>query len=299
MRRRPRDPAVSQETHDRGGVTDGFRLAVGTLTIVPTRPPVVVDRRTTSWAMTFAPLVGVLLTIPVLVTMLLLGWRVLGVEPPLHEGLGDGGFFSLRPASPVLTAALAIAVLAFLTRAIHLDGLADTVDGLGSGRPAEGALDIMRRGDIGPFGVVALVLTLLVQVVALAEHVATGRGPLVLALALVLSRLMLPMVCARGIPAARLDGLGHAVAGTVSGLQLLAALAFSAVVLGVAGATYTGFTFLYEPLLQGAVVATMALGAGALVCLWSVRRLSGVTGDVMGACVEVTFTVALVVPSLI
>ena len=288
-----------RDYHPSGGVVDGFRLALGTLTVLPTRPPVAVDRRSGSWAMTFAPLVGLLLALPTLGTMWLLGWTVFEIEPVLHELLGGGGFFSLRPASPVLVAALTIGVLVLVTRALHLDGLADTVDGLGSGRPADQALEIMRRGDIGPFGVVALVLVLLVQVLALAEHMATGRGPLVLVLALVLSRLILPMVCARGIPPARAEGLGHAVAGTVTGVQLLLALAVSAVVLAVAGSTYTSFISLYEPLLQGAFVATAALGAGALVCLWAVRRLGGVTGDVMGACVEVTFTVALVVPALI
>ena len=55
-----------------------------------------------------------------------------------------------------------------LSRAIHLDGLADTADGLGSGRPPADALAIMRQSDVGPFGVATLVLTLLIQVSALA-----------------------------------------------------------------------------------------------------------------------------------
>ncbi|NEC49139.1 adenosylcobinamide-GDP ribazoletransferase, partial [Actinospica acidiphila] len=58
---------------------------------------------------------------------------------------------------------------AALTRGLHLDGLADTADGLGSGRPAEDALRIMKQSDVGPFGVLTLVLVLLVQVAALAQ----------------------------------------------------------------------------------------------------------------------------------
>ena len=46
---------------------------------------------------------------------------------------------------------------ALLTRGLHLDGLADTVDALGSYRRGDAALDIMKKPDIGPFGVVALV----------------------------------------------------------------------------------------------------------------------------------------------
>jgi len=56
---------------------------------------------------------------------------------------------------------LVLATLAAVTGAMHLDGLADTADGIGSRRPAEEALTIMKRSDIGPMGVAALVLVLL------------------------------------------------------------------------------------------------------------------------------------------
>ncbi len=69
-------------------------------------------------------------------------------------------------------------VIAVLTGGLHLDGLADTADGLGSRRPAADALAIMRRSDIGPMGVGALVLVLLVQVTAVA---ALPRLPLAVA----------------------------------------------------------------------------------------------------------------------
>ena len=69
-----------------------------------------------------------------------------------------------------------MAALALLTRGLHLDGLADLADGLGSGQPAATALDIMRRSDIGPFGTVTLVLVLLTQVAALAHAEAEGDG---------------------------------------------------------------------------------------------------------------------------
>lgn len=255
---------------------DGIRLALGTLTVLPTRPPEVVDRRGASWAMTFAPLVGVLLAAPAVLAIWLLG-----------------------PAAPFLVAAIVIGLLALLTRAIHLDGLADTVDGLGSSRPPEQALALMRKGDVGPFGVVALVLMLMVQLTALAQHVGQGDGPLAITLALVLSRLMLPVVCTRGIPAAREDGLGRAVASSVSGGQLLLALAVSVLVLGVASTTMADVTFVDASVLRGVFAAAAAVLIGAALCLWCVRRLGGITGDVMGCCVEVTFTVALVVPLVV
>src|SRR5690606_28356573 len=122
VRRRAGHPAVT--TFSR--MTDPVRLAVGTLTVVPTPPPSTVDRRVAGWAMALAPSVGLLLGV------------VGGVLLWLVDGTG-----------PVLAAALTIGLLALLTRAIHLDGLADTADGLGSGKPAPAALEVMRRGDVG------------------------------------------------------------------------------------------------------------------------------------------------------
>lgn len=259
MRGRPGDAAVN-----------ALRMAVGTLTVLPVRAPVV-DRTTAGRAMVLAPLVGLLLALPLAVLL----------------DLADGAL------SPLLTAALAVGLLALLTRAMHLDGLADTADGLGSGRPAEQALEVMRRGDVGPFGVVTLVLVLLVQVAALSQLIASGDGTLGIAAALVVSRLALPLACLRGVPAARADGLGAAVAGSVSRPMALVAvgLAFApGLVLLAIG---------FEGMLPVLVAAPVGLLAGLLVGWRAVRRLGGVTGDVLGAVVEATFTAALVALCLV
>ncbi|MDP9092219.1 MAG: adenosylcobinamide-GDP ribazoletransferase, partial [Actinomycetota bacterium] len=97
-------------------------------------------------------------------------------------GAGVGGLAGLPAAAvlarhrgdALLAAALAVVALVVLTRALHLDGLADTADGLGSGKASAQALEIMRRSDIGPFGVVALVLVLTVDVAALSTVSAGG-----------------------------------------------------------------------------------------------------------------------------
>jgi adenosylcobinamide-GDP ribazoletransferase len=267
-------------------VRDAVRLALGTLSVVPVRPPRRLDRRTGGRAMVLAPLVGMLLGLP-LVALL---WLCRGLPP-------------------VLAATLAVALLAVLTRGMHLDGLADTADGLGSGRSAADALAVMRRGDVGPFGVVTVVLALLLQVTALAAVLSRGGGPTPVVLALVTSRLALPLACSRGVPAARGDGLGSVVAGSVSraGLLVSVLLAVAAVAaadvvggrLSLAGEApgpvvghVSGGTALV--LLRGGAVVLPLLAAGALV-LRCVRRLGGVTGDVLGACVEVAFTAALLV----
>ena len=112
-----------------------------------------------------------------------------------------------RDCSPTLL----VALLAVLTRGLHLDGLADTADGLGSGRRGEAALAVMRQSDIGPFGVVTLVLALLVQVAALAVCLAAGAGPAVCWSRWSRAAACSPLLCTPAFPAARRDGLGRAV----------------------------------------------------------------------------------------
>jgi len=231
---------------------NAVRFALGTLTILPVRPPEVLDRRVVGWAMTTAPLAGALLG--------LVAAAILSLDGP-----------------PLVLAAIAVAGLAVLSRALHLDGLADTADGLGSGRPAAGALDVMRKSDIGPFGVVALVLTLIAQVAALAS-----LDPWPAVAAVVVSRCVLPLVCTPAFRAARAEGLGATVAGSVAWWQAAAALAVTCAVVFAAAAPYT----------------LVGLPVGLALAAHCVRRFGGVTGDVYGACVELTFTASLVATAL-
>jgi adenosylcobinamide-GDP ribazoletransferase len=254
-------------------VRDALRLALGTLTIVPVRPPVQVDRRTGGRAMVLAPLVGALL-----------------------GGLLVGALWLCRGLPPLVAATLAVSLLAVLTRGIHLDGLADTADGLGSGRLGAEAVEVMRKGDVGPFGVVTVVLALLLQVGALAGLLTWGSWALPVVLAVVTSRLALPMVCLRGVPAARTDGLGSTVAGSVSRTGLVVAVLLAAVPVAVV-AGVSGGPAPASPILPALAVLVPLLLAG-LLALRCVRRLGGVTGDVLGACVEVTLTASLVVLSV-
>ncbi|NKZ06393.1 adenosylcobinamide-GDP ribazoletransferase, partial [Actinomadura latina] len=166
---------------------EGLRLAVTLLTAVPAGTARV-DRGTARAAMLLAPATGLITGGGAALVLLAAG--------PL--GL---------PALPA--AVLAVAATAALTRALHLDGLADLADGLGSGRPAAEALTIMKRSDIGPFGVVTLLLALLVQVAALASAPHPAVAVLVAAAA---GRLALPWACRTAVPSARPGGLGALVA---------------------------------------------------------------------------------------
>jgi adenosylcobinamide-GDP ribazoletransferase len=197
-------------------LTDGLRFAVGTLSVFPVRVERV-DRQVAGQAMTLAPVIG-----------LALG-AVAGL--PL-----------LLPVHPLLGAALAVGLLALLTRGLHLDGLADLADGLGSGKPADQALGIMKKSDIGPFGVMTLLLVLLAEVAALAG---TGAGYAALVTACVAGRLALTWACRPRVPAARPGGLGAAVAGSVRPaapwlVTLAALLAFAGLGLSIDAGTWGG-----------------------------------------------------------
>lgn len=246
---------------------DGLRLALTTLTVLPVRGPASFDRRTAGSAMTLAPLVG-----------LLLGLLAAGLLAGLDR-LTDG--------PPLLACAAALALLGALTRGLHLDGLADLADGLGSHAGPERARAVMKQPDVGALGLAAVLLVLLVQTGALLACASAGRGPLAVVLAAVGGRLAVSLACTPGTPAATPDGLGAFVAGTVRP----AAPLVLAVVAGAAAC-----------LLDGSPRPALALLAGLLAARvlrrHAVRRLEGLTGDVLGALVETTTLVVLVGMSL-
>ena len=111
VHRRPGDAAVN-----------AWRLALGTLTVLPVRPPSSVDRRTAGRAMVLAPLVALLLGAVALVLLWVLGGGTLLLLGPAGQGPG----LRTSSLSPLIAAAMTVALLALLTRAMHLDGLADT-----------------------------------------------------------------------------------------------------------------------------------------------------------------------------
>ncbi|MBW0091227.1 adenosylcobinamide-GDP ribazoletransferase [Pseudonocardia sp. KRD-184] len=234
----------------------GLALALSWLTVLPVRTGAP-GARTAAAAIRWAPLVGGLLGAAA--GGIVLGLTALGVVP-LVAGL------------------LAVGFLALATRGMHLDGLADTADGLGCYGPPERALAVMRDGGAGPFGVVALVVVLGVQAAALAAV----PDPLLVALATASGRAGFGWVCRRGVPAARPGGLGATVAGSqpwwvpVLWWAALAGAGFA--LAGVRG------------------VLAVALGAGlvALLSWHTARRFGGMTGDVLGAATELATTVALV-----
>ncbi len=251
-------------------MVSGLRLAVGTLTVVPVGAIPEPTRAHARWAMVLAPLAA----LPV----------AAGAAAVVVAG-------RLAHLPPLVTATLVVGLIAIGSRAMHLDGLADTVDGLGAGWTRERALEVMRRGDSGPMGVAALVLALLLQVASLASLVVLPRAWLLVGVVVVASRASLLLACRRGMPSARPSGLGAVVAGSVP--PALAALcgAVTAVVVALAAGSAGLAPW------SGAVAVAVAGGSVALLLRTARRVLGGVTGDVMGAAIELAFTALLVVLS--
>ncbi|HTT53756.1 MAG TPA: adenosylcobinamide-GDP ribazoletransferase [Streptosporangiaceae bacterium] len=249
--------------------SSSWRAALSLFTVIPAGAPAELEAGPAARAMFWLPAVGLL------------------------AGLVAAGGMAIaaagRPSGPrqLLGAAVAVALLALLTGGLHLDGLADTADGLGSRRPAAEALAIMRRPDVGPLGVAGLVLVILIQVTALA---AVPRGwPAVAALVLAAVTGRVAAVLATGLPAARPGGLGALVAGrtgrsarVLTGLILLAAVVPAGLALGGGPAA-----------LRGLAAALAGLLAGGLLAWAARRRLGGLTGDVLGAIIEVTTAAVL------
>jgi len=182
--------------------------------------------------------------------------------------------------SPLLAVLLTVTVWKLLTGGIHLDGLADCLDGL-VGRDAEHRLAIMRDSRIGAFGAIGLILFLLLEIAAVAELAPALRWRALLA-APVIGRAT-PALVARLLPVARATGAGAAfragLGPAAPALALGAALVAAAAALGVAG------------IVAWALAALLALALGRFMT----HRLGGITGDVLGAGIEAAELVVLLV----
>lgn len=192
------------------------------------------------------------------------------------------------PDAALVGAVLSVSLLVLFTRALHLDGLGDTADGLGSRATAARALEIMRQPDVGPFGVLAIVLVVLLDVAALAS---LDGGPwtsvAALAVACATGRLAVLGAAHRRVPSAHASGFGAFVAGSVSTPVLLAE---TVLVLGFGAGMAATVSADVVAWLAGQLAAAL-LGAAFLA--HAVRRLGGVTGDVFGAIVELVTALTL------
>jgi adenosylcobinamide-GDP ribazoletransferase len=202
--------------------------------------------------------------------------------PVVGLGLGlllmvlDGALSAWFP--PLLAALLTLTAWKLMTGGLHLDGLADCLDGL-AGRDRDHRLAIMRDSRIGTFGAVGLILFLMLELVALSELSPAGRRHALLVTPAIARAA--PPLLARLWPAARETGQGMAfVAGVGRPGALLALAVAMLAALGVLG-------------VAGLVAAAAGLAAAVAAAGFFTRRLGGLTGDVLGAAVEIAELAAL------
>jgi len=235
-----------------------FAAALGFLTRLPSGRRGIVGAEDVARSARWFPLVGALL-----------GGIYVGI-----------GLLLIRVFPPFVTAVIIVAMDALLTGALHLDGLADTADGFGGGHTREDVLRIMRDHSIGAYGAIALILVIALKIGAIVALIEAGRQGPALFLAPVLGRwaavfLGASQTYARpiehdsqhsvGTPA-RFMGRTELIIATVIGLALAAA---------AGGWTGVGC-------FAGALLVSLS---------WSWRcrrRIGGVTGDTIGAGVELS-----------
>lgn len=234
------------------GLWQEFRLAGAFLTRFPVAGADPIQPRQLARSMAFYPLIG-----------LLLGALLVGADLLLGQ---------LLPRA--VLDALLLTLLIVVTGALHLDGLADLLDGLAGGKDRESLLRIMKDSRIGAIGAVGLVMVLLLKYLSLTSlPLAQKTAALLLMPA---AGRWTPVVLAVTCPYLRPEGgTGKAFVEEVGRRELAIATSFLAVlVLGL---------FRLQGLL---IFGLLALAAGIMIA-YCRRRLGGVTGDVLGAATEV------------
>ena len=249
---------------------NALALAFGLLTAVPVRR--LPETRGSGVAMLLAPLT----TVPVLGLLVAANLVVENARLPA-----------------LVAAVLVVGGAALYSRAMHLDGLADTADGLSAPGDTDARLAAMKASDVGPSGVAVLVLVLLLQVACVTSLVGTWPGTSMAAIAWVTSRLAIAWCCRPGVPAATSTGLGAMVAGSVLLVGLVVSTG-TVLVLATLVAWAADTAWWTGPV----VVVAGLLGAAGLLhrCL---HRFGGVTGDVLGAVVETALAAALLAAVLL
>ena len=203
--------------------------------------------------------------------------------PLVGLGLGALGYGIYNEAGLLfphtVAAVLAIILLEMCTGALHLDGLMDTCDGIGSGAPRERALAIMKDSRVGAMGVFGAVALVLLKVTALFSF-----DPPVAFIPLLIgwtAARVIPLWAVQLFPYARAEGTGK-VFTTAGGPCPL--------IFATASVLLTGYFVGRLPgVLLAAVVIVLTLLAQAPIA----RRLGGLTGDVYGMGIELAETLAL------
>ena len=185
----------------------------------------------------------------------------------LGAALGGIWWLAAQVWPPMVAAAIVLLADLALTGMIHVDGLADTADGLLPHMSRQRRLEVMALPDVGAFGVAVLVVVMLLRFATLSM---LAPSPLLLAALWGAARCAMAFALS-ALPYARPGGIADGFAGTRSRLLVVLALALCF----AAGMMWSPW--------RGAVAVLLAIATAAGVLALSHRRLGGYTGDVLGA----------------
>ena len=175
-----------------------------------------------------------------------------------------------------VAAALVVAADLAVTGLLHVDGLADSVDGLLPHLDRERRLEVMRTPDVGGFALGVVPCVLLLRWASLASG---GISPWSIVAIWCLSRTLVAAAPSL-VPYARAEGLATPFLGSANRWILVAAAPVTAVLVAAEGTI-------------GVVAAVAAIGATTAVMWFGMQRIGGFTGDVLGACIVLSETAAL------
>ncbi|MBU0547579.1 MAG: adenosylcobinamide-GDP ribazoletransferase [Candidatus Omnitrophica bacterium] len=229
-----------------------FLLAVQFLTILPLKIRNFNDKKM-AWALIYFPVVG-----------LFIGSMLLGLNTLL----------SILGISPAVANIILVIVLIILTGGMHLDGLADTADAFLSGKAKKEMLEIMRDSHVGVMGVLALISIILLKI-GLLSSVYVAVKPVALILMCILSRWSVVLIMYL-FPYARQEGKARLfIQGMNSKIFILSTIVV----------VICSFLIWYIPgLIALSLAALCAYAIGKFVS----RKIGGVTGDTLGATIELT-----------
>ena len=236
-----------------------FLQAFSCLTILPVGQIPLSEEKELARSMAFFPLVGLVIGL-----LLALGYYLLSF---------------LFSKSLVLW--LTIGLLALLTRGLHLDGFADTMDGLGSGGPREKILEVMRDSRIGSFGVISLILLIGAKYFTL-DQIPIPSIPYTLILMTVMGRNAMVLVCYRSAYARFSEGLGKPFTENLGVREVtfssLSAFGIALLTMGIKG-----------------ILVFLGISLFSLVYrFFFIKKLGGVTGDILGGANELTELLCLI-----
>ena len=206
--------------------------------------------------------------------------------------IGAAAMNRLSPGTPLLNAALLIVAWVGLTGALHLDGWGDCADALWTPVAPARRLEIMADPRIGGFGAIGLILLLLLKTAALTQIMAQllgvpgirgwGAALLPVVLAPVVGRMAAVLVLLDSeIPNARPTGMGFQAREELSENAAWTSLV-------------AAFLLTLIGLQRGLAMVVIGSATGWSFARWASRRLEGMTGDVLGAVIELSETAALI-----